>query len=255
VATRKKTAQSGAKKRGARKASAAASETVPDPREPVVITPASLNATLAEIEAVLANLTPPEEPRPSDLVDALVHALFAAGLPCGYGQVARRRLHEEYVDRNELRLAEAYETAEVLADLDIPDLFERCRVVQDAIHQIYADQNRVSLDELREASASERKSFFQRVPAVPQSAARFLTDLLNWEEVALSPRSTQRVQQRLGLDPKDKAVEAFVARLRELIAPFGHVPLDVGPDDPKGRPRTEPPLSPACLLARLTPKK
>ena len=100
---------------------------------------------------MLADVEAPEEPQALDLVEAALHIAFAQGLPCGYGQEVRRRLAESFVDRNEFRVTEAYEVEEMLADLEIPDLFDRCLSVRDMVSQVYADQNGITLEFLREA--------------------------------------------------------------------------------------------------------
>ena len=188
-----------------------------------------------------------------DFIDALLHLYFAEGLPCGYGQEVRRRIEEGFVDRNEFRVTEAFEVEEMLRDLDIPDLFDRCLAARESIAQIYNDQNGVHLTFLREASISDRKMFFQRVPAVQPHVQKFLTDLLTLEEICFSEKSTQRAQQRLGLDPKNAGVRKWVDEVRALVKPYGHLPLSVGPHGKDGKPSTKHELSPACLLARLAP--
>ena len=197
---------------------------------------------------------PSESPLPqSDLVDALLHIYFAAGLPCGYGQEARRRIDESFVDRNEFRVTEAFEVEDLLRDLSIPDLFERCLAVRDSIAQIYNDQNGVSLAFLREAGISDRNTFFQRVPAVQPHVVAFLGNFLTIEEICFSDRSTLRAQQRFGLDPKNTAASKFVDEVRALLKPYGHLPLVVGRNQAGGKPNLTHPLSPACLLVRLAP--
>jgi hypothetical protein len=231
---------------------AAAAEPV-DPHAPVAPTDAALGRTLEELRAVVAKLTPPPQPAPQDWVGALVHATIAHGLPCGYGQEALRRIAESFVDRNEFRVSEAFEVAELLATLEIPDLFERCLALRESIAQIYNDQNAVSLDFLVEASVSDRTNFFNRVPAIAPRVQRWLANLLSFEEAILSDRSTLRVVQRLGMDPKSTAVTGFFTELRQIVAPFGHLPLEVGPPLPSGKPRLDPVLCPSCLLVRLAP--
>jgi hypothetical protein len=164
-----------------------------------------------------------------------------------------RRIAEEFVDRNEYRVSEAFEVEDLLADLQMPELFARCQSAQQAIAQVYNDQNSVDLAYLREATISERKSFFQRSPVIPTHTVRYLSHFLSFEEVVFSPRSTQRVQQRLGLEGAGVAVDRFVDRVRALLAPFGHLPIQVGPDSKDGKPNREPTLCPACLLVRLAP--
>ncbi len=240
-----------AKKKATKKAAKAAPK---DPRDPIAITPASMKATLVEVEKSLAKITPPEEPQPGSLADAMLHYIFSRGLPCGYGQEVLRRIETDFVDRNEYRVTEAYEIEEAFADLGFPDTFERCLAAKEAVSQLYNDQNAVSLEFLREAPVAERKGFFARVPAITPDLQKFLAQIVGYEEVLFSPRSTQRVQQRLGFDPKGSGVEAFFGGLRELIAPYGHLPLRVGPDTGDGKPILEPELSALCVVVRLGAK-
>ncbi|MCB9878281.1 MAG: hypothetical protein H6835_11845 [Planctomycetes bacterium] len=234
----------------------------PDLREALEPTPANLTAILKDLKAVLADIPAPqpvegEDGKPVlpqlDLVDALLHIAFADGLPCGYGQEARRRIDDGYVDRNEFRVTEAFEVEDLLRDLEIPSLFDRCLAVRDSVAQIYNDQNGVNLAFLREAGISDRNTFFQRVPAVPPHVVAFLANLLTVEELCFSDKSTLRAQQRLGLDPKNAAVAKFLDEVRALLKPYGHLPLSVGPHLGGGKPNQTHVLSPACLLVRLAP--
>lgn len=242
-----------AKKKSKKAPAAEEVAAAPDPREPLPQTAASWQQTVRELEAVLADLPAPAEPKPLDLVEAMLHITFADGLPCGYGQEARRRIAASFVDRNEFRVTEAYEVEDLLADLEIPDLFDRCLAVREATGQIYADQNNVTLDFLREAGVGDRNTFFQRMPALRPHVVAFLGNLLTVEELCFSDKSVLRVQQRLGMDPKDAAAEKFTSRVRELLKPYGHLPLDVGKDLSGGKVNLSHPLSPASLLVRLLP--
>jgi len=188
-----------------------------------------------------------------DLVDAMLHIYFADGLPCGFGQEVRRRIQDSFVDRNEFRVTEAFEVEDLLRDLAIPDLFDRCLAVRDSVAQVYNDQNGVSLAFLREASISDRNTFFQRVPALQPHVVNFLTNLLTIEDLCFSEKSTLRAQQRIGLDPKDAGANKFLDRVRALLKPYGHLPLDIGPNLSTHKPNLAHVLSPACVLARLGP--
>lgn len=246
-------ATSDARKKGksAAKAAAKSADAPPDPRAPLEPTAKALESSLAELATVLGKLAPPLEPKPTDLVDAMVHITTASGAPCGVGQFARYRIKTAFVDRNEFRLTEAFELEVLLAELPVPDLFDRCDQLVQAIRQIYNEQNDVTLEFLRDAQVSDRNTFLQRAVTIKPEIAKFLQNLLSFEELIFSDRSTQRVQQRLNLDCKLPHVEAFVAKVRELLRPFGGLPLDVGPDSKTII--TEPTLSPACLLLRLAP--
>ncbi len=235
------------------RAKAAAPDAAPNPHAPIAPTEAAFTSTLAALRTQLAALQPPEAPVRKDWVSALIHAIVAHDQPCGYGQEALRRISESFVDRNELRVSEAFEVAELLEDFPIPDLYERCTSLRDSIAQIYNDQNGVTLEFLPEAGIADRTNFFNRVPAVPQRVQRWLNHQLAIEEAVFSDRATQRVVQRLGMDPKGGGVAEFFTELRTLLTPFGHVPLQVGPDLGGGKVRLEPVLCPSCLLGRLAP--
>lgn len=225
----------------------------PDPRMPLEPTPKALEATLAELEAVVAKLAVPSEPKPTDLVEAMLHISFAAGGPCGWGQAARTRIRTQFVDRNEFRLSEAFELEAMLADMPIPNLFERCEQVVQAVRQIYNEQNDVKLEFLREAQVSDRNAFLQRAVAIRPEVGKFLSNIISFEELLFSDKSTQRVQQRLNLDAKQSHVEQFIAKAAVLLKPFGGLPLDVGPEPKAHEFHSEPVLSPACLLLRFAP--
>jgi hypothetical protein len=238
-------ATSDAKKKGK------AADKPADLRAPIEPTPKALEATLAEMAAVVDKLTPPAEPKPCDLIEAMIHITIASGGPCGWGQAARERIQSEFVDRNEFRLTEAFELEATLRDIPAPNLFERCDQLVQAVRQIYNEQNDVTLEFLREAQVSDRNTFLQRAVAIKPEVAKFIQHILSFEELLFSDKSTQRVQQRLNLDCKLSHVETFVSKARALLQPFGGLPLDVGA---KSKVVQEtPPLSPACLLARLAP--
>jgi hypothetical protein len=225
----------------------------PDPREALPPEPASWNLVLAGLKAVLADLAPPAEPQAPDFVECLLHIYFADGLPCGYGQEVRRRIAESFVDRNEFRVTEAYEVEDLLRDLPIPGLFERCLAVRESVAQIYNDQNGVNLAFLRDAGISDRNTFFQRVPAVRPHVATFLSNLLTLDEIVFSDKSTLRAQQRIGIEAKDTVAQNLITEARQLLKPWGHLPLQVGKHLPSGKPNLTHVLSPACLLVRLAP--
>lgn len=251
MATKKATTRKQAAKRATRKAPAK-KPPPPDLRARRAPCPAAFKTTLQDLRAVLEKLPPPAEPHPQDLVLAMIHFTFADGVPCALGQEANRRLAAGFVDRNEFRLTEAFEIEEMLQDLEIPDLFRRCLAVRDSIAQIYNDRNTVDLSLLRDAKVTERNQFFARAPAIQPPVAKFLMDLVSFEEILLSDRSTLRVYQRMGLDPKFPAVNEFVGELKPLLQPFGHVPVEVLPPS-EGSEGHQPPLCPACILTRLGP--
>ncbi len=226
---------------------------VQDPRESLPQNAVSWKLVLRELELVLADIPKPAEPKAAELVEAMLHLYFADGLPCGYGQEARRRIRESFVDRNEFRVTEAYEVEDLLRDLQIPNLFDRCLWVRESVAQTYNDQNGVNLDFLRELGIGDRNNFFQRTPALRPHVATFLTNVLTIEELCFSDKSTLRAQQRFGMDPKDDEAMQFIATVRTLLQPYGHLPLEVGAHLADRSPNLGHVLSPACLLARLLP--
>lgn len=241
------------KKKSRNPADSVETPSAPDPRESLPQTASSWKQVLVDLQAALTDVPPPSEPKPNDLVEAMLHLYFADGLACGYGQEARRRIDESFVDRNEFRVTEAYEVEELMRDLQIPRLFERCTWVRESVAQTYNDQNGVSLDFLRALGVGDRANFFQRTPALRPHVAAFLNNLLTIEELCFSDKSTLRVQQKLGMDPKDAEANNFIAQVRTILQPYGHLPLAVGPDLPTGKPNLAHTLSPACILVRLLP--
>jgi len=226
--------------------------TAADPRTPLPPGAEAWEQTLRELKLVLASVPPAAEPKVTDMVEAMLHIVLADGLPCGYGQEARRRIAASFVDRNEFRVTEAYEVEDLLRDLSIPNLFDRCMIVRDAVAQIYNDQNGVNLDFLREAAIGDRSNFFQRVPALPGHVVTFLNNLLLVDELCFSAKSTVRVQQKLSMEGND-AAQAFIAEVRTLLQPYGGLVLEVGKHLDSGKPNLEHALSPACVLVRLAP--
>lgn len=225
-----------------------------DLRAPLAPTPQNFAATLEAVETVLAKVPKPAEPHKGDLVQALIHIVIADGLPCGVGQEAVRRIENAFVDRNEFRITEAFEVAELLEDLEVPELFERCKVVRDAVAQIYNDQNGVNLEFLREAAVGDRQNFFNRVPAIPSKVSKQLVHVVSFEEAIFSEKAGPRLLQRLGIETGG---EAFCTKLKDLLAPYGHMPFKVGADANAShllaKAILEPTLSPACLILRLAP--
>ena len=222
-------------------------------REYVEPTLAHLEQALTAIGSILETLEKPSEPRQADYVDYALHFALCGSGPCGLGQEAMRRINDEFVDRNELRVTEAFEIEDLLEDLEITDRFERASQVRGVVADVYNDQNSVSLAFLRDATVADRHSFFQRVPAIDATLAAVLGNVIDWDDVLFSGRSTQRVQTRLGLDPKDEKVVALLARGTEMLTPWGHLPILVGPHGKGGKPVLEPALSPAAILLRLSP--
>ena len=82
---------------------------------------------------------------------------------------------------------------------------------------------------------------------------RFVVSLMTFEEILFSDRSTLRLRQRMGLDPKDTHANAFLGELKQLVIPFGHLPLRVGNPTGDGKPVLEPQQSAASLVVRLAP--
>jgi hypothetical protein len=236
-----------------KKARTKKAEAPPDLRAALAPTPKNFEATIEAVRGSLTALPPEPEPVPGDLVSAMLHITFAEGVACGIGQECVRRIYAEFVDLNEFRLTEAFEIERLLGDLEIPRLFERSVRARDSIAEVYNDQNAVTLEGLREASITDRNMFFQRIPVLKPPVVHFIVSIMAFEEILFSDRSTLRLQQRLGLDPKNKGVNEFFGELKPLIRPYGHLPITVGPESTDGKALTDPPLSAASLVMRLAP--
>lgn len=227
----------------------------PDIRSALPPTPANLTAVLGSVRDALQNVPVPETPVPGSLVEVMLHITMAQGIRCGIGQECRRRFVEGFVDRNEFRLTEGFEIEDSVADLEIPQAFQRCLRARDSIAEVYNDQNQVDLEFLREAPVTDRNMFFQRMPVLKPDVIHFLQGVMTFEEIIFSDKSTLRLQQRVGLDPKASTTHEFLGQLNQMIRPYGHLPLDVGPHAADGSPILTPELSAASELVRLAPPR
>ena len=227
----------------------------PDIRSALPPTSANLTAVLAAVRSSLQTVPVPQQSTPGSLVEAMLHITMAQGICCGIGQECRRRFIEGFVDRNEFRLTEGFEIENSVADLEIPQAFQRCLRARDSIAEVYNDQNQVDLEFLREASVTDRNMFFQRMPVLKPDVVHFLQGIMTFEEIIFSDKSTLRLQQRVGLDPKASTTHEFLGQLNQMIRPYGHLPLDVGPHTGDGTSILTPALSAASELVRLGPPR
>ena len=133
-----------------------------------------------------------------EVLDHAVYVLIARNVPRRRAEEAVRRLHTEFVDWNEVRLAEAFELAELWTDLiQVPDLFQRCEKVKSLIAQVYQDQNKISLDMLKEREPEERVQYLEAVQALAPDQRQYLALVLAGMDQVVFHWSLARVVQRL----------------------------------------------------------
>jgi hypothetical protein len=160
--------------------------------------------------------------RESDgLGEVLDHAIFAAlgrEVPARKKEEAVRRLHTEFVDWNEVRLAEAFELEQLFSDLvPVPDLFQRCERIKALINQVYQDQNKISLDHLREKSADERAKYLATLTPLSADQAFYVNLAVEGFDKVLFHYSSARVVQRLGIVKRTGSPSQMATQLEQLL--------------------------------------
>jgi hypothetical protein len=173
---------------------------------------------LAPMEATITVSAAPGSPEPG-VVDHALYVVLAKDQNPKKAAEAVQRLHSEFVDWNEVRLCEAFEFADLFADLlPGPDLFARCERLKELINQIYQDQNKISLEFLREASPEERAKYLATLPALrPEEVFYVQVALTGFDQVVFHYGSA-RVVQRLGVVKRTGSPTQMVAQLEKLLA-------------------------------------
>lgn len=154
-----------------------------------------------------------------DILDHAIYVILARGAVPKKVEEAVRRLHTEYVDWNEVRLTEGFELMEVFSDLiQVPDLFERCEKVKSLLSQIYQDQNKLSLEFLREKTGEERAKFLSRIQALtPEQMLYVLLAVEGFDKVTFH-YSSARVVQRLAVVKRTGSPTQMVELMQGLLA-------------------------------------
>jgi hypothetical protein len=175
---------------------------------PVAETQRKLDALLAK--APMAPAPDPAALLPGAIDQATAELVFSilvweAGVPAAVS--AARRLAEQFVDANELRVALHQEVEDTIG---LPDAHagERARCLIDTLMHVFDTQDAVSIDRIARAGVHEGRPFLDGLPGLPAFVA---------DRVLLLVFGEHRV-------PID-------GRLRAMLVDKGVVPLESTPAD------------------------
>lgn len=115
-------------------------------------------------------ITPPPRDRDDPLVHELVVGCLAWNAPRAGIAAALERLHDTFVDYNELRVAVPKETASLLGSR-YPAAEERCLRLRSALNEVFSRENGLVLAYLRDENKRAVKSYLESLPGLPAYAA------------------------------------------------------------------------------------
>lgn len=148
----------------------------------------------------------PQPPDHTDPLEQLILGILSRGATEAKANAAYRRLHENLVDHNELRVTPCVELAEMLGG-DLPEVQARARSLVDALNAIYDRHNAVDLAFLRDKPVRDAREYLRSLPGVDEfTAARVVLYSLGGHAI-----------------PVDESM-MFVFRKEDLISPEATVP-------------------------------
>ncbi|MFZ4574961.1 MAG: hypothetical protein ACOYN0_11225 [Phycisphaerales bacterium] len=112
-------------------------------------------------------------PTADSIVSELVFSMLLWEAATSQARAAYKRLHEAFVDYNDLRAAIDDEVAEVLGE-KYPLAAERARRLRAALNDIYRRQHAVSLAHLPELAKRDAKAYIDSIEGVPLFASHRL---------------------------------------------------------------------------------
>ncbi|GEM_PF-3046418 len=130
---------------------------------------------------------------------------------------AVKRLVEAFPDWNEFRISDPLEFVEILEDLEIDNLYNRCERVLEFINDVYQDQNGVDLEFLRQSDTEDRLTILDRYVSLGPALAHFLALGIQGFEGVLFHYSWARVVQRLGLVPRSGSPKVLLSSFAKVF--------------------------------------
>ncbi len=130
---------------------------------------------------------------------------------------AVKRLVEAFPDWNEFRISDPLEFVEILEDLKLDNLYNRCERVLEFINDVYQDQNGVDLEFLRESDSEDRLTILDRYVSLGPALAHFLALGIQGFEGVLFHYSWARVVQRLGIVPRSGSPKVLLASFAKVF--------------------------------------
>jgi hypothetical protein len=172
--------------------------------------------------------TPPVKDKGFTLVEIGIFSIFAIGRTSARDAAeATKRVVKAFPDWNEFRISDAFELVEILDDLKIDSLFDRCEQVLEFVNEVYNDQNFVDLEYLRELPVEDRLALLGRFQSIPSSMTHYLALAIQDFEGFLFHYSWARVVQRVGIVPRSGSPKTLVASASKIFHGLDSVTLQV----------------------------
>jgi endonuclease III len=156
----------------------------------------------------------PQPPDHTDPLEQLILGILARGTTDTKAQGAFRRLRENLVDHNELRVTPCVELAETLGT-DLPDVEAKARNLVDALNAIYDRHNVVDLAFLRDKSVRDAREYLRSLPGVDEfAAARVVLYSLGGHAIPVDEGMMQvlRKEELISPDATVAEVQTFLER-------------------------------------------
>jgi endonuclease-3 len=115
----------------------------------------------------------PDDGEPADPVDQLVIGILASCTSLTRAQNAYRKLRQEMVDLNELRVTPAVELAELIAD-SVPLAEEKARRVVAALNAVRKLQDALDLSFLKQRGRREAREYLESLDGVDPAVAAWV---------------------------------------------------------------------------------
>jgi hypothetical protein len=172
--------------------------------------------------------TPPVKDKGFNLVEIGIFCIFAMGRTSAKDAAeATKRVVKAFPDWNEFRISDAFELVEILDDLKVESLFDRCEQVLEFVNEVYNDQNFVDLEYLRELPVEDRLALLGRFQSIPSSMTHYLALAIQDFDGFLFHYSWARVVQRVGIVGRSGSPRTLVASATQVFQGLDTVSLQV----------------------------
>lgn len=129
---------------------------------------------------------------------------------------ALRRIEENFVDWNEVRLARIDELKTAMRDIGAADLDSRALRLREMLGKVFTERHMLDAEFLREEDREKRAAFLAGIPGLDYAQCQTLEASLLAEKQDIPVSSqAQRVAQRLGWLPKGK--DAAIAKVKAAL--------------------------------------
>lgn len=136
-----------------------------------------------------------------DALTWLVCAVISDGIGDGKARAAMKRLSDVFVDWNELRVTPADEIVAVLGA--VPQSREKAAALIAALNRLFAINNSLSLDFLKDKAKRDARSWLERLDGIgPAAAAAIMLHALDGHAVPVDS-GVHRLMSRLGVIKSD----------------------------------------------------